>query len=547
MIAEQYRKMLDAKSVIRQLSEKATKRAQIIGAENVFDYSLGNPSVPAPAEFKQALLDLIEKEDPMTLHGYSPTLGIPSVKTAIAESLNCRFDMNYGPEHIFPVSAAAAAIAHALRAVTVPGDEVLTFAPFFPEYHPYVDLTGAVLKVVPADTKSFQINFEAFEEMLGPRVAAVLVNTPNNPSGAVYSAETLTKLAEVLTRKAEQYGHDIFLISDEPYREIVFDGKQQPYVSKFYANTISCYSFSKALSLPGERIGYLAVNPACPYAAEIVNMCGQISRGIGHNCPTSLMQLAVSKVLDLTSDFSVYEKNRNLLYECLTDCGFEVVKPEGTFYIFPKAPEADAAAFCQKALQYDLVLVPADSFGTERYDLVLLDLNLPGKDGMTVLRTFRQRDRETPVLILSARSEVKDKVEGLDAGANDYLSKPFHLAELEARIRSLTLRQFTQQDVLLTFKALSFDTRSRTATVNGQTLALTRKETGILEYLMVHQGRPVSQEELMEHVWDNSVDSFSNSIRVHISALRKKLRTALGYDPIRNRIGEGYLMGGDTD
>lgn len=348
MIAEQYRKMLDAKSVIRQLSEKATKRAQIIGAENVFDYSLGNPSVPAPAEFKQALLDLIEKEDPMTLHGYSPTLGIPSVKTAIAESLNCRFDMNYGPEHIFPVSAAAAAIAHALRAVTVPGDEVLTFAPFFPEYHPYVDLTGAVLKVVPADTKSFQINFEAFEEMLGPRVAAVLVNTPNNPSGAVYSAETLTKLAEVLTRKAEQYGHDIFLISDEPYREIVFDGKQQPYVSKFYANTISCYSFSKALSLPGERIGYLAVNPACPYAAEIVNMCGQISRGIGHNCPTSLMQLAVSKVLDLTSDFSVYEKNRNLLYECLTDCGFEVVKPEGTFYIFPKAPEADAAAFVRK-------------------------------------------------------------------------------------------------------------------------------------------------------------------------------------------------------
>ena len=185
--------------------------------------------------------------------------------------------------------------------------------------------------------------------------------------------------------------------------------------------------------------------------------------------------------------------------------------------------------------------------GTERYDLVLLDLNLPGKDGMTVLRTFRQRDRKTPVLILSARSEVKDKVEGLDAGANDYLSKPFHLAELEARIRSLTLRQFNQQDVLLTFKALSIDTRSRTTTVNGQTLALTRKETGILEYLMVHQGRPVSQEELMEHVWDNSVDSFSNSIRVHISALRKKLRAALGYDPIRNRIGEGYLMGGDTD
>ena len=180
-------------------------------------------------------------------------------------------------------------------------------------------------------------------------------------------------------------------------------------------------------------------------------------------------------------------------------------------------------------------------------DLVLLDLNLPKKDGMTVLRTLRQTDRETKVLILSARGEVEDKVEGLDAGANDYLAKPFHLAELEARIRSLTLRQFTQQDVLLTCSGLTFDTRSRTAAVNGQTLTLTRKETGILEYLMVHQGRPVSQEELMDHVWDNSVDSFSNSIRVHISALRKKLRAVLGYDPIRNRIGEGYLMGGEEE
>ena len=183
--------------------------------------------------------------------------------------------------------------------------------------------------------------------------------------------------------------------------------------------------------------------------------------------------------------------------------------------------------------------------GVERYDLVLLALNLPKKDGMTVLRTLRQTDRETRVLILSARSEVEDKVEGLDAGANDYLAKPFHLAELEARIRSLTLRQFTQQDVLLSCGDLSFDTRSRTAAVSGQALTLTRKEAGILEYLMVHQGRPVSQEELIDHVWDNSVDSFSNSIRVHISALRKKLRTALGYDPIRNRIGEGYLMGGE--
>lgn len=367
MIVQQYKEMLGAKSVIRTLSEAAAVRAREIGPENVFDYSLGNPSVPAPPCLKEALLSLLENQDPMSLHGYSPTLGIPSVKEAIAESLNERFDMHYGPEHIFPVSAAAAAIAHALRAVSEPGDEVLTFAPFFPEYHPYVDLTGAVLKVVPADTAAFQINFEAFSRMLNEKTAAVLINTPNNPSGAVYSEETLTKLADILSARQKEYGHDIFLISDEPYREIVFDGKKQPYVSKFYANTISCYSFSKSLSLPGERIGYLAVNPACPDAATIVNMCGQISRGIGHNCPTSLMQLAVAKVLDQTADFSIYEKNRNLIYDCLTDIGFEVVKPAGTFYIFPKALEADAVAFCQKALAYDLVLVPADTFGCPGY------------------------------------------------------------------------------------------------------------------------------------------------------------------------------------
>ncbi len=367
MIVQQYRDMLGAKSVIRTLSEAAAVRAAQIGSQNVFDYSLGNPSVPAPACVKEAMISLLQEEDPMALHGYSPTLGIPSVKEAIAKSLNERFGMNYGPEHIFPVSAAAAAIAHALRAVSKEGDEVLTFAPFFPEYHPYVDLTGAVLKVVPADTARFQINFPAFEEMISEKTAAVLINTPNNPSGAVYSAQTLEKLAGILLEKQKEYGHDIFLISDEPYREIVFDGKEQPYVSRFYANTISCYSFSKALSLPGERIGYLAVNPACPDAALIVNMCGQISRGIGHNCPTSLMQLAVAKVLDQTADFSIYEKNRNLLYDCLTDIGFEVVKPEGTFYIFPKALEEDAVAFCQKALAYDLVLVPADTFGCPGY------------------------------------------------------------------------------------------------------------------------------------------------------------------------------------
>lgn len=367
MIVQKYREMLGAKSVIRSLSEFAGERAKEIGGENVFDYSLGNPSVPVPQEFTDTVISLLKEKDPMELHGYSPTLGIPSVKEKIAASLNRRFAMNYGPEHIFPVSAAAAAIAHALRAVTNPGDEVLTFAPFFPEYHPYVDLTGAVLKVVPPDTAHFQINFDAFEEMISEKTAAVLINTPNNPSGAVYSEETLMRLAAAMTKKSAEYGHEIYLISDEPYRDIVFDAKKQPYVSKYFTNTISCYSFSKALSLPGERIGYLAVNPACPDAELIVNMCGQISRGIGHNCPSSLMQLAAAECLELTADFSVYERNRNLLYDCLTGIGFEVKKPEGTFYLFPKALEEDAVSFCQKALAYDLILVPADTFGCPGY------------------------------------------------------------------------------------------------------------------------------------------------------------------------------------
>lgn len=367
MIAQQYKDMLGGKSVIRQLSEFAAERGKEIGYENVFDYSLGNPSVPAPEEFTQGLIELLKTENPVVLHGYSPSLTIPKVREAVAQSLNKRFGMQYKKEHIFMTSGAAGAIAHAVRLVTTTGDEVLTFAPCFPEYYPYVDLSGAKLKVVPANTKDFQINFEAFEEMLTEKVMAVLVNTPNNPSGIVYSTETIEKLAEVLKRKSRQYGHEIYLISDEPYREIVFSNVDAPYVSKFYDNTIVCYSFSKSVSLPGERIGYVAVNPACADAELLIQMCGQISRGIGHNCPSSLMQLGVMKVLDMTSDLGVYERNMNILYEELVKLGFTCVKPRGTFYIFPKALEEDAVAFCQKAKKYDLILVPSDSFGCKGY------------------------------------------------------------------------------------------------------------------------------------------------------------------------------------
>lgn len=367
MLVQKYRDMLSAKSVIRQLSEFATARGKEVGYENVFDYSLGNPSVPVPQEFTDCMIRMLQTRESNELHGYSPNPGITSVREAVAASLEKRFGLPYRKEHVFMASGAAGALAHAFRLVTEPGDEVLTFAPFFPEYHPYVDLTGAVLKVVPPDTDSFQVNFEKFEEMLTEKVMAVLVNTPNNPSGVVYSERTLERLAETLRRKSTEYGHEIYLISDEPYREIIFDGAEAPCVSRFYDNTIMCYSFSKSLSLPGERIGYVAVNPRCKDAEEMVQMCVQVSRGTGHNCPPSIIQLAVAEVLDKTADLSVYERNRNLLYNELTALGFTCVKPGGTFYVFPKALEEDAKVFCEKALKYDLVLVPGDTFGAPGY------------------------------------------------------------------------------------------------------------------------------------------------------------------------------------
>lgn len=367
MIAQNYKDMLQGKSVIRELFDYACKRGQEIGYENVFDYSLGNPSVPAPAEFHEAMIRLLESKDPVALHGYSPSLGIMSVREKIAASLKKRFRIDYKASHIFPTTGAAGAIAHALRAVTVPGDEVLTFAPFFPEYSVYVEGAGAKLVVVPVDTSHFQIDFHAFQELLSIKTSAVLINTPNNPSGVLYSEETLQMLAKIMKEKSEEYQHPIYLISDEPYREIIFDGKTAPCVPKFYENTLVCYSFSKSLSIPGERIGYLAVNPNCSDGELIIQMSGQISRGTGHNCPSSLMQLSVAEVIDMTSDLTVYETNANLLYDKLTELGFTMVKPGGTFYIFPKALEEDAKVFIEKALKYDLILVPGDSFGCPGY------------------------------------------------------------------------------------------------------------------------------------------------------------------------------------
>ena len=367
MIAQHYKDMLGAKSVIRQISEWSTARGAEIGYENVFDYSLGNPSVPAPQKFTDVCLDLLEHVDPVTLHGYTPTLTLPDVRAKVAESLNRRFGMDYTGDHIFMTTGAAGALAHAVRCIAVPGQNIVTFAPFFPEYKPYVEGAGLTLRVAPPRCEDFQVNFDVLDSLVDENTAAILINSPNNPGGTAYSAETLTKLAAYLKKKSAEYGHHIFLISDEPYREIAFGGKTIPYPAKFYDDTLTCYSFSKSLSVPGERIGYVAANPRCEDAAYIVPMCGQISRGTGHNCPSGLFQRAVAECLEETSDLSVYETNMELIYDELKALGFTVCKPDGTFYIFPKALEKDAKVFCQKAMKYDLALVPGDSFGSPGY------------------------------------------------------------------------------------------------------------------------------------------------------------------------------------
>ena len=367
MLNETYRAMLGRKSVIRETFMYGRQRAAQIGAENVFDYSLGNPSVPCPGQFTRAMEQLLAEGDPVDLHGYCPSQGDPGFRAAVAAHLAEKFGLDYRTEDIFPTTGAAGAIAHAIRAVTKPGDEVLTFAPYFPEYGPYVEGTGARLKVVPPQAPAFQPNLDEFERMLAPAVSCFLINPPNNPTGVVYSAATLTRLAEILAEKSREYGHVIYLVSDEPYRDIVFDGKKAPYPAAYYPHTLTCFSYSKSLSLPGERLGYVAVAPGCEGEEILVDMMSQISRFTGHNCPPSIIQRAVALCQGVTSDLSVYETNMNLLYDALTAYGFEVERPGGTFYIFPKALEADANAFCRKAREFDLLLVPSDTFGVEGY------------------------------------------------------------------------------------------------------------------------------------------------------------------------------------
>lgn len=363
MLSKRYTAMLSEKDIIFEIAGYGRQRAQEIGGDNVFDFSLGNPSVPAPPSVNQAMTDILRERSPLEVHGYGPGLGLPEARDAVAQSLNRRFGMNYERSHIFMTIGAAGAVAHALRAVTEPGDEIVTFAPYFPEYRPYTAGAGLNLRVVPANVDNLQINFEALEEILNPKVAAVLVNSPNNPSGVVLSTPTVRRLAGLLEEKQREYGHPIYLISDEPYREIRFTGVDGPYIASCYPNTITCYSFSKSISLPGERIGYLAVNPAAEQAEKIVEICPQISRTIGQNGTATLMQLTVAKCIEETSELSIYEHNKDRLYRELIRDGFTCVEPGGTFYMFPRSLEPDDVAFCQRARELELLFVPGSAFG----------------------------------------------------------------------------------------------------------------------------------------------------------------------------------------
>ena len=363
MINEAYKAMLGGKSVIRELSEYATARGAEIGYENVFDYSLGNPSVPCPQDYTDAVIDMYKTAEPVALHGYSPSLGIPSVRKAIAESLNRRFDMDYTADYIFPTTGAAGALAHALRVVTKPGDEVITFAPYFPEYRVFIESAGAAMIETPADSSTFQIDFDRLSAAVTAHTKGVFVNSPNNPSGVVYTEENVKKLAAFLDAKSAEYGHPIYLIVDEPYRELVYGDVEVPYLTKYYKNTLVCYSYSKSLSLPGERIGYVLVPDEVDDARTIyAAVCGA-GRALGFVCAPSLIQHVIAKCAGQVSDLSVYKKNRDLLYDSLTAYGFTCVHPDGAFYLFMKTPEPDAYAFCEKAKKYELLLVPGDDFG----------------------------------------------------------------------------------------------------------------------------------------------------------------------------------------
>lgn len=367
MYSESLMKLGKVRSEIREIFEYGNKRKAEIGADNVFDFSIGNPSVPAPKSVDNAIKDLVDNFDSVALHGYTSAQGDAHVRQTIADYTNERFGTNITANHIYMTCGAAASLTITLNAIMLQEEECIVFTPYFPEYGVFLERTGAKLVAVASEDKTFQIDIAKLEKAITNKTKAVIINSPNNPSGVVYTESKIIEMCNLLRKKEEEYGHPIFIITDEPYRELVYDDTKVPYIINYYDNTFVCYSYSKALSLPGERIGYIVVSPKMINAEDAyATICGS-GRALGYVCASSMYQRVIEKCIADTADISIYKTNRDLLYNRLTEMGYECVYPDGAFYLFVKALEEDSHEFCERAKDYELLLVPADSFGTPGY------------------------------------------------------------------------------------------------------------------------------------------------------------------------------------
>ena len=367
MINESMRALGSERSEIRELFEYAKGRKALLGEENVFDFSLGNPSIPCPDEVTRAISELIAGEDPVSLHGYTSAQGDTSVREAIAKHINDEHGVAVTAENLYMTVGAAAALTCSISALVCPGEEVILLAPYFPEYRVFTERCGGIVREVKCDSRYFYPDVSAIETAITEKTAVIIINSPNNPTGAVYGKELLLKLADVLSRAEKKYAKSIYLIADEPYRDLAYDGVDVPFIPKLYRNTVVCYSYSKSLSLPGERIGFCLVNPEADSASDVYNAICGAGRAMGYVCAPSLLQKVLPKCLGKVSDMAIYNRNRQLLFTKLTEYGYEAVYPQGAFYLFVKAPGGDAKAFSQIAKLHELILVPSDSFGYGGY------------------------------------------------------------------------------------------------------------------------------------------------------------------------------------
>ena len=355
------------RSCIRELFEYGQQKARELGPEHVFDYSLGNPSVPVPAEAGKVIEELVETEDTLVQHGYTSASGSLDTRAAVADDLNARYHAGVRPENLFMTCGAAPALVSILRALAIPGAEILLLTPFFPEYVPFSEANGAKPVIVPAE-EGFRLNAQSVERYVTPHTQAIIVNSPNNPSGVVYTREELEALAEMLRRKEAEYGHPIYIIADEPYRELVYDGVEVPFIPTIYTDTLVCYSWSKSLSMPGERIGYVLVPDAAADSHELLCAIAGAARAHGHVCAPSLIQRVIAHCAHMRPDVAAYDRNRKTLYEALTSYGYSCINPSGAFYMLVRAPGGDSQAFSDRAkLEENLLIVPGEGFGCPEY------------------------------------------------------------------------------------------------------------------------------------------------------------------------------------